>query len=355
MEKLKVLIIQSYIMHYRVPIFNKIAEHVDLTVMYDKGDLPEGIKFNVVKYEVKKIKHFLYCHTKFVLPYANKFDVTIMMLDPSYLTTHLLAKLKTKTAVVLWGIGVAASRKTRYDSCQKSAKILHRLIKKADAALFYSDYPVKKYSEMGVPTEKLFVAPNTVEVLPIADVDRKNIVFIGSLYKAKRIFELLECYYKAYLKNNNVANLIIIGDGEDYDQVKEWIDSHTMQEKMKLTGEIIDEKLLSEHFSEALLCISPDQAGLSVLKSFGYGVPFATHKDAITGGERHNIVNGETGILFDSFSTIEDIVLDCSANPDKYITMGKNARNHYIENRKVEDMVQGFLHAIHYVIENKNK
>jgi len=95
--------------------------------------------------------------------------------------------------------------------------------------------------------------------------------------------------------------------------------------------------------------ISPDQAGLTVLQSFGYGVPFVTHKDAITGGERLNIVNGENGILFDSFDEITDIIKDCSQNPEKYIEMGKNAKKYYNENRTINHMVSGFIDAIDFV------
>ena len=355
MEKIKVLIIQSKIMHYRVPIFNKIAEDVDLTVMYDSGNVPEGIKFNVIKSEVKDMKHLFTYHKKFILPYANKFDVTIMMFDPSYLTTKLLAYLKRKTKLVFWGIGVAASRNMRYDGCQKTAKILSKLIKKSDAALFYADYPVKKYSQMGIECEKLFVAPNTVEVLPIEEKERKNILFIGTLYKQKKIFELLECYLNAYKKNENTPKLTIIGDGEEYQNIKNWILANEMQDNIELTGAVFDENILAEHFSKALMCISPDQAGLSVLKSFGYGVPFITHKDAITGGERHNIVDGETGILLESFDVIEDIILDCSVNPQKYIEMGKQAKQHYMDNHKVSDMAKGFIDAINYVMQKDNK
>lgn len=99
-----------------------------------------------------------------------------------------------------------------------------------------------------------------------------------------------------------------------------------------------------------IVCISPDQAGLSVLKSFGYGVPFVTHRDAITGGERLNIENGVNGVLFDSFDEITEIIKDCAERPECYMEMGKSAKKYYDENRTVRQMVNGFLEAIEFVV-----
>ena len=335
MAKKKVLLIQSVIPHYRVPIFNKLAESVDLTVVFDSGEVPTGVKFAAKKVETFLFLNKVRIHKQNLLRMAQKYDVTIAMLS-TCLTTHLLCRFRRKTRLILWGIGVAASYNVRFDSSSEIAATCMKLIDKSDAALFYSSYPIEKYSAMGVPRKKLFVANNTVQVLPVEERDRNSILFVGSLYKAKKIFELLEGYKSACSMCDMVPKLIIIGDGEDADSVKAWIKENHCEQRILLAGAIYDENVLSEHFSRALMCISPDQAGLSVLKSFGYGVPFVTHKDAITGGERLNIENGVTGILIDSFDEI---------------AMGKNAKKFYDESRTVERMVGGFMEAIEFVSE----
>jgi len=346
----KVLIIQSAIPHYRVPIFNKLSESVDLTVVYDSGDVPSGANFATEKVKVIHAINKVWVHMKNMLRMAKKYDVVISMLDSSYLTTRLLDKFRGKTKLILWGIGVAASYNVRFDSLPEAAAAYKKMIEQADAALFYSPYPIDKYAEMGVPREKLFAANNTVQVLPIQECTKDSILFVGSLYRAKKIFELLECYRKAHAKCENLPKLVIVGDGEDANPVKEWVSEHGYEDDVVLTGAIYDETILSKYFARAIVCISPDQAGLSVLKSFGYGVPFVTHKDAITGGERLNIKNGENGILFDSFDEITDVIQDCAECPERYIEMGKNAKKHYDENRTVGHMVEGFLEAIESVL-----
>ena len=345
----KVLIIQSVIPHYRIPIFNALAEKVDLTVVYDTGKVPDGANFATEKVRVIHAINKIWIHMKNMLRMAKKYDVVISMLDSSYLTTRLLGKVRGKTKLILWGIGVAASYKVRFDSLPEAAVAYKKMIEQADAALFYSSYPIDKYAGMGVPREKLFAANNTVKVLPIQKCEKTSILFVGSLYRAKKIFELLECYRNAHTMCEKLPELVIVGDGEDADPVKEWVAEHGYEDKIVLTGAIYDENILSDYFARAIVCISPDQAGLSVLKSFGYGVPFVTHKDAITGGERLNITNGENGILFDSFDEITDIIQDCAEHPERYIEMGQKAKKYYDENRTIKHMVGGFLEAITFV------
>lgn len=343
----KVLLIQGIIPNYRVPIFNALAKKVDLTVVYSAGPIPDDVEFKTMCIPTCKFRWHI--HTKNIYRLAQKFDVVICMLDLSYLYFHLLNVLPHKYKLIYWGIGVSAGYATRYDQDERTAIQLSKAIRKADAAVFYSSYPVSKYSQMKIPPNKLFVANNTVQVLQGKKCKKDCLLFVGSLYKAKKIFELLSCYYNASKVNSKLPKLIIVGDGDDAQAIKEWVKSHNFEKEIVLTGAIYDEKTLSEYFSRAIVCFSPDQAGLSVLKSFGYGVPFVTHKNAITGGERLNIISGENGILLESFEEMKDIIIDCSEHPDKYIEMGKSAKKFYDENRTVNHMVSGFLDAIDYV------
>lgn len=349
-NKKKVLIIQSLIPHYRIPIFNELSQWVDLTVIYDKGSAPVGVDFNVVKVDICHIRHVPKIHKRNIVRLAKKFDVVISMLDGSFLTTHLLCYFRGKTKLILWGIGVAAGYNTRYDSSQETAYGYLKLINRSDAALFYSNYPIEKYKGLGVEETKLFVANNTVKVLAAENRERKYILFVGSLYKAKKIFELLNCYKSAFQLCTDIPKLVIIGDGDDGEAVRQWVLDNSLDEQIELPGAIYDEPELARYFSSAVMCVSPDQAGLTVLQAFGYGVPFVTHKDAITGGERLNIKNEENGILVESFDELTAVICDCAQNQEKYIKMGENAKRYYEENRTVSHMVSGFLDAIKFVL-----
>lgn len=343
----KVLLIQEKIMNYRVPVFNELAKNVDLTVLYSSGEKPKDVNFKTICIPTRKM--IFRIHTKNIYSLAQKYDIVICMADFSYIYFKLLYKLPHKYKLIFWGIGVSASYNMRYDQDSQVAQIIFNILKKADAMVFYCSYPVDKYSKMGIEREKLFVANNTVLIKDIEEKEKNSIIFIGTLYKQKKINYLLDGYLNAFKKNSDIYNLKIIGDGDEYENIQKWITDNSLENKVELLGSIYDEGVLAEHFSEALLCFSPDQAGLSVLKSMGYGVPFVTHKNAITGGEIFNINDGVNGILMDDFNQIENIILDSMENKEKYIEMGRKAKEHYKANRTVDKMVSGFIDAINYV------
>jgi glycosyltransferase involved in cell wall biosynthesis len=262
----------------------------------------------------------------------------------------LLFYKKRKFKIILWGIGIRASYTHGFGEKTMWDKLRFYLMRKADALVFYSNYPIDIYKEQKFPKNKLFVANNTVLVNSYANNNvRDSIIFIGTLYKQKKIYELLESYNEAFKKNGTIPRLEIIGHGDEYENIHEWISTNKLSEHVFLRGKIYDEPILASYFCKAIACISPGQAGLSVLKSMGYAVPFITKKNAITGGEIFNIESGMSGILYEKDSELVDIILDIALSPSKYIDMGISAKKHYDKCRKPIDMANEISQSIEYV------
>lgn len=93
---------------------------------------------------------------------------------------------------------------------------------------------------------------------------------MGTLYKAKKIYDLLEAYQNAYQKNNNIQPLIIIGDGVERSNIDKWVEQNNLIDKITLTGAIFDQNLLKDYYQDAIVCISPRQAGLTVMNSMAW-------------------------------------------------------------------------------------
>lgn len=350
--KPKVLILYNKLFHYRIPIWNILAEKCNLTVAYSIGDVPDGLemKFNVMYLPIKKTGPFI-IHNNNIRKIAKRYDVIIAYGNIAWLKLTFLPWFN-RTKVVYHTIGVSASYSKGYDERHEWDRIRAFFYNKADALAFYTQYPIEKYEHLGIKREKMFEAPNTVEVIPVKDgVKRNSILFIGTLYRAKGLQLLLDAFSE--LKDScNLPVLNVIGNGPDYNYTKQWIEDHGLQELIKLEGAIYDIGIKAVFFSKAIACISPKQAGLSVLESMGYGVPFVTTRDAITGGELFNIHNGKDGVILDHESQIKSAIIDISENPDKYISMGLEAKKFYDENRTPQHMADGLWNAVCYVLKN---
>lgn len=358
MQKSKVLIIYNRVWSYRVKIFEILNQYYDLTVAYtDEKFVGKTFNFKTI-YTPGYSVGPLFFHKTNLMELANEYEVVIAISNSRWISLMLLGLRKRNFKFILWGIGVSASYSNKLDSKSTWDKVRFFFAKKADAILFYSDYPIKKYVANGIDAHKLFVANNTVaidEQFSLVDVnqDKSDFLFIGTLYAQKGIDVLLEAYIEL-AQAVSLPVLHIIGAGPMEPVLKNMIEKNNLQEKVLLHGAIYDAKVLVNYFSKSLVCISPTQAGLSVLMSMGYGVPFLTCSGAITGGEIFNIKDGENGILFDGTNKgLQNKMEWVIQNKEQMIKMGRAAKQHYDNSRKPVDMANAIKDAIEFVLNNQ--
>ena len=289
----------------------------------------------------------------------NQYDVVVF---PPYLRmvrVAIMPLLPHKPKLISWSIGVHASYTRPYDLSRKpdfKDRLSQSIQNHSDACIFYMPEPIEYWKKYGsIDEEKYFVAHNTVEIAPLTTTElgpRTFILFVGTLYKQKGVEELIKCYALAKGKVGDLPPLMIIGDGPEKRNIKRLIISLDLEDDVVLEGAIFDEIILKDFFSEAILCISPKQAGLTVLKSFGYGVPFVTRRDAITGGEKSNIKDGVNGYFYDTEEELINIIVRTKTHPEEFMIMSDAARNHYLTEASPEAMAQGVIDAIMYVLKN---
>jgi glycosyltransferase involved in cell wall biosynthesis len=349
---MKVLLLNSFIPDYRLEIFNLLGQNMDLTVghsgIYRKE---KDLSFKQIIIPRSSIGPFWYYPTN-LTKILDHFDLIISDYNIRAIDRNIFIYQQFRRfRWLVWGIGVSASRNKKYDEDKSLDKIRNFIFRRADAMIFYSDYPVHKHVKSGFNSNSLFVANNTTHVhfTESKVFVKRQLMFVGTLYKQKKIELLLSTYLLYVKQNNNPLKLVIIGSGPEHNKINRWISLNGLDHLIKLKGSIYNPAHLESEFRRSLVCISPAQAGLSVLNSMGHGTAFVTRKDAITGGERFNILNGDTGVLYEKDEELLDIINDVHRNPQKYIEIGNRARKYYLKQRNPEQMATSMIDACNFV------
>ena len=355
MENPNILFIHGTLSSYNDPIYKMLNEVVNITHAYiDNNEVANPV-----------YQTFLFPHWRFgpfvihrkLHKIINKYDIVIINAHLRSIRLALLPFFPHKPKLISWSIGVHVSYRKKFN-LEKAPDFADRLFQfiqnHCDACIFYMPQPIeywKKHSK--IDERKFFVAHNTVKVADFKTLpsikERNKYLFVGTLYQQKGLGELLEAYYMAKKINVNLPCLYIIGKGPEENLIKSIIIEKGLDDSVVMTGAIYDEDVLKDFFLTSLLCISPKQAGLSVQKSLGYGTPFVTRPDAITGGERLDIHDKINGFFYRTKNELVDILIEAFECPMIIERMSIAARNYYLKEASPERMVEGAMAAIKYV------
>lgn len=350
----KVLLVTNTVPHYRLPLYKRLGRLYDLTVLHG-GQLDSVDGFSQARGIVTRTGPFYYLRSGIDF---NRFDVVVFYANLRFLNLYklLFFSPKRRFKVVLYGIGVAASYNTNYDSSLLYSFVMRSLLAKADAAIFYDNYPVIKYCGMGIDPKKLFAAFNTVDGNRgniTSRGERTSILFVGSLYTQKGINILLEAYKLNVQQGLKMPELDIIGDGPDRANIERWLTENNLTSLVTLHGSVVDESEIAGYFNKAIVCVSPGQAGLSVQKAFSYGVPFLTSLYPISGGEFSCLMDGITGFYYDgSVKGLASKMIDILQRMD-LDHIYTNCRIYYERFRSPEVWVEGFSKALNHALKGQ--
>lgn len=343
--KKNVLIIYNYAYHYRIPVFNKLAEKYNVTVLHSGKKLMRK-EDRFIEIIVSEIKIGPFHFQKGVLREVNKakYDAIIACFDVAWINTIISLYMHNKKAkFILWGPWITDN--------YLANQLRIFLTKRVSACIFYTNGAKVDFIKRGVPSTNLYVANNTFDVGDRVQSYRhplkERILFVGSLNKRKQNDILLEVFSQIITKIPSNIMLTLIGDGREKQYLMELSDKLGLNNKIEFLGKINDITKLKEYYKEAIVSVSFGQAGLSVLQSLGCGVPFLTKKNAISGGEISNIKTDYNSILCEDnpMSLSEWLVFLCN-NIDYSRELGKNAYDYYSKFCTMDNMVQGFKDAI---------
>ena len=342
----KIVILQNKILHYRKPLYNMLSIDNKVCVIHS-GQRSRGSEdyYDEVILPAKQLGPFYFQPGLRELLKDLEFDVIISMCDfhwPFNIISYFL--FNRKKVFIWWGLNVG---KAGYFSNKLKAFIGNRRC----PIVAYSTSAAENLQKYGLDrNKKIHVANNTFHV---ADrhmaylYEKKDLLFVGSLDKRKQLDVLLFAFKNVLKSIPHHINLIIVGSGEEKESIQKKIKELNLLSRIQMKRAVNNEEDLWKLYKNAIVSISFGQAGLSVLQSFAFGVPFLTKYNAITGGEIVNIINHQNGVLCgDSLTSLEgELVKFCSGSYN-VIKMGQNAYDYYTNNCTMQNMVKVFNEVI---------
>ena len=385
LNAVRVCIVQPLVPRYRVPVFERLAAQpgIDLEIRAGTGEPGSSLEaaapsdmFRFVAAPQKRIGPFLSQPGQVEAVSTGEFDVVILSWNARYLQLAKALRVARKRGVrtILWGHGYSK----RESSLRRFNR--NRFLRLADACLVYNHTAAKRLVAEGTPCEKVFVALNAIDQAPIAaarghwlerpdalrDFQRQHnlalaegsdrpdlVVFVSRLEPDKRVDLLIEAFAKV-LQRRPSARLAIIGRGPEQTRLESLAGRLGIKSAVRFTGAIYDEDKLAPWFLSASVFAYPVAIGLSILHSFGYGVPVVTSDDHAS----HNpeiealrpVVNGLTYRDGDT-AAFAEAMIRILANPADQQRMSDAAIATVSspDGFTIERMVRGFVDAIHFV------
>lgn len=336
-------LIYGPLLHYRVPLFNALAINYDLRVFATSysGDR-EALDFELCIIPPRVILGFELQPGLRKQISGSKPDACIVFLDLYNLSALSLIFFPIAARSITWGAWKTRSR---------LANVIRAFaVKRSDAAVFYCHDHLKQFSR-AASDQRLFVAPNTVlvpaDLVPASMDQRKTVVFVGSFTARKGLDRLLRIFSAVSDLVERPVKLVLVGDGPERKRLESLVREMGLSASVELKGSINDPGELGCYYREALAAISLNQAGLSVLQSMGFGVPFVTLRTAVSGGETSNIVDGVNGFLLpDDDAAITECLTKLCSQPKLSTALGRAARAHYLNYATIENYAEGISDAI---------
>ena len=318
--KKKIAFIVNVIPSYRGGFYKKIISNKNYDVkIFAQKDLPTPIKTIHKKFKKNSeiLKYFSIGNEKIVftsLPFLkllNNFDIFIVEGNPRYVTHFLFATFLRllKKKVILWTMAHSHNN-------NKFREVIRLWWTKFFKFLFvYTDSEKYFLKKKGFINHTIFSMNNGIDQDEIdkikKQINKKKIDNFKKRYGCKTIFLscarliaknkfhlAIEAFARIKDKNDNFI-WIIIGDGKEKEELKKLVKKNKLEKNVEFKGAIYNEKKLSLYFIAADCLIHPASIGLSIIHSFGYGLPVITHSNkAFHNPEISAFKNNSTGLSF---------------------------------------------------------
>ena len=276
-------------------------------------------------------------------------DALILEANPRYLATPAaVAWMKRRNRPVLgWGLG--APPLSGLLSAQRRNRRL-AFVRQFDAMLTYSRRGAEEYAALGLPAERIFVAPNAAAARPSWPLptrsptfERKpSVLFVGRLQVRKRVDLLLQAC--AALPGNLQPRLVIVGDGPQRAALEDL--ARTVYPSAEFPGALRGADLVP-YFASADLFVLPGTGGLAVQEAMAYGLPVIMGQGD---GTNDDLVRPENGWQLRDPGSLPGVLRQALSDGSRLRAMGAESYRIVAEEINLEKMVAVFITAVNSLV-----
>ena len=185
------------------------------------------------------------------------------------------------------------------------SRISKFVFNKAAKVLVVSKHQKNEVLKLGVSPEKVEVSYNPVNTDTFkiaANNNTKNIVFVSRLDEFKGGLRTLKAFHKI-ISNHPSYQLTIIGEGEEYEVIKNYIKTNNLQDKVTLKGTLTKPEI-AKVYAVSSFSVFPSRFetfGLVVAEALAAGLPVVCTNQTAP----KEFVNDKNGILVEPDSIDE--------------------------------------------------
>ncbi|CAN5413995.1 N/A [soil metagenome] len=327
----RVVIVQRYVTHYRVPLFERLRE--DLASRGVDLDLVHGFPLaggDLAKQDTTTLPWAKTVRNRWVgvgsarllwqpaIPHVGDAALVIVEQASSRLLNYrlFLRHLAGRTRLAFWGHG----KNFKGDQASSLGELVKRVMSRRVHWWFaYNRLSAQVVAELGYPEDRITDVQNAVDTVALLralrDLSTEDVVavrreldlparhvavYVGGMYPEKRLPFLLDA---ARLVREAVPDfaLIMIGAGQDVGLVRAAAAAHTWIHYLgPLPG---TEKV--PYMAVADLMLMPGLVGLAILDSFALHTPIVTTADAPHSPEIDYLDDGRNGVMLPAGATPE--------------------------------------------------
>lgn len=352
-------IIQRVMPRYRVPFFDLLAAQCGngLTVFAGKPRKNESIS------QAESLQSANWVHAKNVHLFSGQFylclqlglmewledqdpDTLIVEANPRYLSTPRAIRWMHERGrpVIGWGLGAPVPQSALTDARLRGRQ---RFLEQFDGMISYSEQGAKEYRALGFAANRVFVAPNAMNVRPISAPQRADefdgepiLLYVGRLQARKRLENLMRVC--ATLPNDVKPRLQIVGDGPEKSRLEQT--AKEIYPDTEFTGALFGEHL-AERFKKADLFVLPGTGGLAAQQAMSYALPVVMANDY---GSQPDLVTPVNGWLLppNDDVALQKALGEALNEPGRLRRMGEESFRLVQEKFNLENMVDVFVHAL---------